>query len=115
MRGLAAGHSTYFVKAGATIDRAILRRKEGNLRLDTALGTNNGVHLSRSTLRTTRRTHRVTARLTAGAAAARLVHQAFLLVKLLLSGSEDEIISAITALQGFVNEAQLGTSLVNEW
>jgi hypothetical protein len=48
---------------------------------------------------------------TARWAASRLVHQALLLVELLLTGGEYEILTALTTPQRFVCKAQLGTSL----
>lgn len=55
----------------------------------------------------------------AGRAAGRttggLVHQPFLLVKFLLTRGEDEIVATVAALERFVLEVQLGTSLVICW
>ena len=101
-----------FVVASAAIDRAIILGQEWYLRLGATFGANHSVHFAWSTLSTSTHTgRRVTAGCTAGWATTRLVHQAFLLVELLFSGSEYEVVSAFTALKGFVNEAQLGTSL----
>jgi hypothetical protein len=70
------------------------------------------MHLARRTLRAiSSSTGRRTARGTAGRAASRLIHQAFLLVELLFSSRKYEVVSALTAVQGFVNETQLETSL----
>ena|SRR5439155_10280305 len=101
-----------FVVAGTAIDRAIILGQEWYLRLGTALGANYRVHFSWSTLSTSTHTsRRVTAGCTAGWATTRLIHQTFLLVELLFADSEYKVVSAFTALKGFVNEAQLGTSL----
>jgi len=103
--------NTDLIVAGAAIDRAIILGQERYLRLRTALSTNNCVHFSWGALRTVSTARRIAAGSTAGRAATRLIHQTFLLVELLFSCGEHEIISALTASQGFVIEAQLGTSL----
>ena len=100
------------VVAGTAIDGAIILGQEWHLRLGAALGANHRVHFAWSALSTSTHTgRRVAAGRTAGWATTRLVHQAFLLVELLFTGSEYEVVSAFTALKGFVIEAQLGTSL----
>ena len=100
------------VVAGTAIDGAIILGQEWHLRLGAALGANHRVHFAWSTLSTSTHTgRRVAAGRTAGWATTRLVHQAFLLVELLFTGSEYEVVSAFTTLKGFVFEAQLGTSL----
>src|SRR3989440_7728080 len=99
------------VVAGTAIDGAIILGQEWHLRLGAALGANHRVHFAWSTLSTSTHTgRRVAAGRTAGWATTRLVHQAFLLVELLFTSSEYEVVSAFTALKGFVFEAQLGTS-----
>jgi len=100
------------VVAGTAIDGAIILGQEWHLRLGAALGANHRVHFAWSALSTSTHTgRRVAAGRTAGWTTTRLVHQAFLLVELLFTGSEYEVVSAFTALKGFVFEAQLGTSL----
>jgi len=71
------------------------------------------MHLANSTLArtSTTATGRIPACDTAGRTTTRLIHQPFLLVELLFTGGEYEIVSAITAIKGFVFEVQLGTSL----
>jgi hypothetical protein len=56
------------------------------------------VHFSRGALRTGTGTTDSTSVGTAGRAAGRLIHQTFLLVELLFSGGEYEVVSALTAL-----------------
>jgi hypothetical protein len=57
------------------------------------------MHLARGALRAiSSTTRRRTTRSTAGRAAARLIHQAFLLVELLFSSRKYEIIPALTAI-----------------
>ncbi|GAC1390922.1 MAG: hypothetical protein NVS4B11_18480 [Ktedonobacteraceae bacterium] len=90
---------TYLIIAGATIDRAIILGQEWDLRLRTALSANNCVHLSWSTFRSSTHTaRRIATRYTAGRTTTGLIHQPFLLVELLFTGSEQEIVSALTAL-----------------
>ena len=102
-----------FIVAGAAIHGSIILGQEWYLGLSTALGTNNRVHFTWATFgATTHTARRATSGCAAGGATTGLVHQAFLLVKLLLTSGKYEIISAFTALQGFVNEIQTGTSLV---
>ena len=104
--------NTNLIIAGTAIDRAIILRQEWYLRLRTAFGTNNCVHFSRGALRTVSNTaRRIATGSTAGRAAAGLVHQPLLLVELLFTCGECEIISTFATLKGFVDEAQLGTSL----
>jgi hypothetical protein len=96
---LIAGYADLVVTR-ATIDGAIILRQERHLRLSSALGTNNCMHLSLSRALTTGRTTatcRSAARSTTTGAAARLIHQTFLLVELLFSCGKHEIISAFTA------------------
>ena len=101
-----------FVVAGTAIDRAIILGQEWHLRLGTTLSANHRVHFAWSTLSTSTHTsRRVATSCTACWATTRLIHQSFLLVELLFTSSEYEVVSAFTALKGFVNEAQLGTSL----
>jgi hypothetical protein len=99
-----------FIVAGATIDGAIILGQEWDLRLDTALGTNDRVHLAWGAFARTP-TGRAAPRRAAGWTTTRLIHQTFLLVKLLFTRGEYEIVSALTAIKGFVFEVQLGTSL----
>ena len=107
---LVAGDSN-FVIAGAAIDGAVILGQEWDLRLDTALGTNDCVHLAWGALARTPTHGRAAACCAAGWTTTRLIHQTFLLVKLLFTGSEYEIVSALTTIKGFVFEVQLGTSL----
>src|SRR2546421_8945771 len=110
-RELVACHPDSVV-AGTAIDRAIILGQEWYLRLGAALGANDRVHFAWSTFSTSTHTsRRVTAGCTAGWATTRLVHQAFLLLELLFTSSEYEVVSAFTALKGVVNEVQLRTSL----
>ena len=107
-----AAHA-HFIVAGTAIHRAIILWQERDLCLCAALSTNHAVHLARRPLTPC---HTPAAPLgaacrTARRAASRLVHQAFLLVELLLTGSEYEILTALTTPERFVCEAQLGTSL----
>src|SRR5712692_11723487 len=100
------------VVAGAAIDGAIILGQEWHLCLGTAFGADDRVHFAGRTLaRTPTHTGRATACHTARGTSTRLIHQAFLLVELLFTGSEYEIVSALTAIKGFVFEVQLGTSL----
>jgi hypothetical protein len=108
---LAAGHAN-FVVARATVDRTIILGQERNLRFRAALGADDSVHLARGALRTPARSDlravtRATARTTTG-----LIHQTFLLVKLLFAGGKSELIPAITAFKGLVNETQTRDLLV---
>src|SRR5256885_5733176 len=90
-----------FVVAGAAIDRAIILGQEWDLRLDTTLGTNNCVHFAwRALARTPTHARRATACRAARWTTTRLVHQPFLLVKLLFTGCEYEIVSALTTIKG---------------
>ena len=99
------------VVAGTAIDGAIILGQEWYLGLGTALGTNNCVHLAGCTLTSTHASRAITAGCTTGRTTTRLVYQTFLLIKLLFSGGEYKIVSALTAFKGFVFEVQLGTSL----
>ena len=56
-------------------------------------------------------TRRTTTRCAAFGTPTRLIHQTFLLVKLLFTRSECEVVSTFATLKRFVNETQLGTSL----
>jgi hypothetical protein len=104
--------STYSVIAGAAVDRTIILRQEWDLRLGATLCTDDCMHLAGGALRAISSSAGCrTACSTAGRAASRLIHQAFLLVELLFSSRKYEVVSALTAVQGFVNETQLGTSL----
>src|SRR5215469_9558667 len=99
------------VIASAAIDGAIILGYEWHLRLGSTLGANDCMHFAWATLRTTTRAARCTARCATCRTPAGLIHQAFLLVKLLLTRGEREIITAFPAPKGFVNETQLETSL----
>ena len=111
---LAARHANLIV-AGATIDRSIVFRQERNLRLDSTLGANHRMHFARSTISaSTRSPLGATTRTTTGTTAG-LIHQPFLLVKLLFAGGKNEVISTLTAFQGFVNETQTRDLLVICW
>jgi len=88
----------HLIVARATINGAIILWQEGHLRLRATLGTDYCMHLARSTLTIARTSSGVAAICTTGWAASRLILQTFLLVELLFSGSEYEIISALTAL-----------------
>jgi len=108
---LVAGDSN-FVIAGAAIDGAVILGQEWDLRLDTALGTNDRVHFAWGALaRTSTCGGHAAACRAARWTTTRLIHQAFLLVKLLFTCGKYEIVSALTAPEGFVFEIQLGTSL----
>ena len=98
------------VVAGTAIDGAIILGQEWYLRLGSTLGTNDRVHLAWATLTTTR-TRRITTRGSAVRTTTGLIHQTFLLVKLLFTSSKCEVISTFPTPKGFVNETQLGTSL----
>ncbi len=105
---LAASY-THFIVTGAAIDRAIILGQEWHLGLNAAFSTNNSVHFAWRTIRSAaRRTGRITTGCTTGRTATRLIHQPLLLVELLFSGGEYEVISAFTALKSLVNETQLG-------
>ena len=108
---LVAGDSN-FVIAGAAIDGAVILGQEWDLRLDTTLGTNDRVHFAWGALaRTSARGGCTAACRAARWTTTRQIHQTFLLVKLLFTCGEYEIVSAFTAPEGFVFEVQLGTSL----
>ena len=108
-----AARYTNLIVAGAAIDGAIILGQEWHLRLHSALGANNCVHFARAALgATTHPARRIATRSAARGTAARLIHQAFLLVKLLLTSGEYEIISAFAAFQGFVFEIQTRDLLV---
>ncbi len=99
---LPASHA-HPVIAGAAIHRAIILGQEWHLRFYSALGTNHRVHLALPTLgASTCSTRRIAARCATRWATPGLIEQPFLLVKLLLSGGEYEVISAFATLQGFV-------------
>ena len=103
---------THLIVAGTAIDRAIIFGQERHLGLYTTFGAGDRVHLARWTL-TARRADAAALRAARGAtvgAAGWLVHQPFLLVKLLLTSGEHEILTALTTLESFVREAQLGAS-----
>jgi hypothetical protein len=73
------------------------------------------MHLARSAIRTSASApFRATMRTTAGTTA-RLIHQTFLLVKLLFAGGENEVISTLAAFEGLVNETQTRDLLVICW
>lgn len=112
LEGLVAW-DTDFIVAGAAIDGSVILGQEWHLSLSTALGANHSMHLAGRTLA---RASTVTARCiaaccTAGRTTTGLIHQPFLLVEFLLACSKDEIVTAIAAFKGCVNEVQLGTSL----
>lgn len=108
---LAAGY-TYPIVAGTAVDRAVVLRQKRNLRLDSALGAYNSMHLARSAIGTSTCAAFRTATRATTWTTARLINQALLLVKLLLTGSECEIVSTLPAFEGFVNEAQTRDLLV---
>ncbi len=93
---LVARHS-YLVITSAAIDGSIILRQEWNLGLRATFSANNGVHFSWSALCSSTCPRRTAARCTAGRTTARLIHESFLLVELLLSGGENEIVAALTA------------------
>ena len=108
-----AARYTNLIIAGAAIDGAIILGQEWHLRFHSTLGANNRVHFTRAALgATTHPAGRIATRSATRGATARLIHQAFLLVKLLLTSSEYEIISAFATLQGFVFEIQTRDLLV---
>jgi hypothetical protein len=108
--GLTAGY-THSIVAGTAIDRAIVLWQERHLRLHTALGADHSMHFAWGTLAAVAHPAGCAPRRTARRAATGLVHQAFLLVKFLLTSSEYEIVSAFPTPKGFVDEVQLETSL----
>jgi hypothetical protein len=108
---LAARHANLIV-ARAAIDRAIVLWQERHLSLGSALCANHRVHLARSTLGTPAQATFSPATRTATRTAAGLIHQTFLLVKLLFSGGEDKIGSAFAAFESLVNETQTKDLLV---
>lgn len=94
------------VKARATIDGPVVFRNEWDLGLFSALGADDRMHLAGRALRAaTISTFRTTAGAAFGATTG-LIQQPFLLVKLLLSGSERKFTGAFTAFENFVNETQ---------
>lgn len=109
-RGLPASDA-HSIVAGAAIDGAIVLWQERNLCLHAALSTDNGVHFAGSAFAAIAGPTRRTASRAARRTAARLIHQAFLLVKLLFTGSEHEIVTTFPTSKGFVDETQLETSL----
>jgi hypothetical protein len=108
--GLVARY-THLVVAGTAIDGAIILWQEWHLRLHAALGADDSVHFARGAFGTIAHPTGCAARRAARRATAGLVHQAFLLVKLLFTRCEYEIASAFSTLKGFVDEVQLETSL----
>lgn len=90
--------NTHLVVARATIDGTIIPGQEWDLRLRTALCTNNTVHLAWSTLAMACTTWGCTTSCAARWTTTRLIHQTFLLVELLFTCCEYEIGSALTTL-----------------
>ena len=88
--------NTYLIVARATINGAIIPGQERDLRLSTALSANYGVHLAWSALAMACTTWGCAASRAARRTTTRLIHQTFLLVELLFTGSEYEIVSALT-------------------
>lgn len=70
------------------------------------------MHLARGALRTSARSGFCAVARTTARTTARLIHQTFLLVELLFASGEGEIIPAITAFKGLVNETQTRDLLV---
>ena len=101
---------TYLIIARATIDWAVILGQEWNLGLSTAIGANYRVHLAWSTLALACTARRCTTSSAARSTTTRLIHQTFLLVELLFTGSEYEVFSALTTPEGFVYKVQLGAS-----
>ena len=99
------------VIARAAIDGAVILGYEWHLRLGSTLGANDCMHFAWATLWTTTRAARCTTRWATCRTTTGLIQQAFLLVKLLFTRGEREVITAFPAPEGFVNETQLGTSL----
>jgi hypothetical protein len=91
----------HFLEAIATIDRLVISRQKWHLILFATFSAGNGMHLTRSTISPAGR-NRLLAALAAIRAAARLVEQSFLLVELLLTGGEDEVLPAFSTLKGLV-------------
>ncbi len=106
-----AARYTHLVVAGTAIDGAVVLWQERHLRLHAALGADYSMHFARGALSAIAHSAGCTARRAASRAATGLVHQAFLLVKLLFTRSEYEIASAFSTPKGFVDEVQLETSL----
>ena len=98
------------VVACAAINRAIILGYEWHLCLGSALSTNDCVHFAWTTI-TIAWTRRTATRCPAFRTPTRLIHQTFLLVKLLFTSCECEVVSTFATPKGFVFETQLGTSL----
>ena len=96
----------YFLasEAVAAIDRAVIARLEGNLAGLAAVGADSVEHLAR-------RAGDAFAGIAAGFAALGLVGEALLGVKLLLTGGENEFLSAILADQGLVSVHEIPHSI----
>ena len=111
-QGSVAGDS-YLVVAGAAIHGAIILGQEWDLCFNSALSTDNRVHLAWSAFAGTsaHTVGRTAACRTAGWTATGLIHQSFLLVEFLLACGKFEIATAVAALESFVDEVQLETSL----
>src|SRR5581483_4202766 len=92
----------HLVVAVAAIDGLVIAREEWDLTLRAAFRADDLVHFARPRVAATCSRHRLTPSRAALRAAARLVHQALLLVKLLLARREDEVLAAIAALQRLV-------------
>lgn len=94
---LIAGNADLVV-AGAAIDGAVVLGQERHLSLGATLSANHCMHLARGTLGTgSGAASGGAACRAAGRAATRLIHQTFLLVELLFTCCEYEIVSALTA------------------
>jgi hypothetical protein len=112
-RLLASG--AYLIVAGATIDGTVVLWRERNLRFDPTFSANYAIHLARGTLTIAITVAMVGISPTSGVAAisaalwaaAGLIEQALLLIEVLLTSGEDEIVAAFTAIQGFVVVVQL--------
>jgi hypothetical protein len=107
--------NTYLIVARAAINGAIILGQEWNLCLSTTLSASDCVHLAWSTLAMVWASWRRATSCAARSTTTRLIHQTFLLVELLFTGSEYEIVSALTTPQGFVYEVQLETSSMICW
>ena len=108
---LAASYANFIV-AGAAVDRSIILWKKGNLCLNSAFSADNSMHFAWCALWATTVATFSSAPCAAIWATTGLIHQTFLLVKLLFACCKNELISTITAFQGLVNETQTRDLLV---
>src|SRR5258708_14467141 len=86
------------LEAGAAVDGLVVARHEGHQRLAAALRADGGVHLTRGTLLPARG-HPLAPLLAALGAAAGLVAEALLLIDLLLSRADQDVLAAFSTAQ----------------